>query len=34
MIKTILIIIGLIFLILDVIMMWCCIIDADDDRWK
>ena len=34
MIKTILIIIGLIFLILDVIMIWCCVIAADDGRRK
>lgn len=34
MIKTILIIIGLIFLILDVIIMWCCVFVAGDGRRK
>lgn len=26
-------IIGAIFLIFDIVMMYCCIIAADDDRW-
>ena len=34
MIKTILIIIGLIFLIINAITMWCCVIVAGDSRRK